>query len=95
MRLDANRVIFKTRGQNRQHWLYLTHTTPEAIKAKKTRYNVQELHCFVKEENEHRELTGDELEKFYRIKISGKTGKTGVKVDDDVARIIDELLKAP
>lgn len=71
--------------------LYLTHTTPEAIKAKKTRYNVQELHCFVKEENEHRELTGDELEKFYRIKISGKTGKTGVKVDDDVARIIDEL----
>ncbi len=29
--------------------------------------------------------------KFYRIKISGKTGKTGVKVDDDVARIIDEL----
>lgn len=71
--------------------LYLTHTTPEAIKAKKTRYNVQELHCIVKEENEYKRLTGDELEKFYRIKISGKTGKTGVKVDDDVARIIDEL----
>ena len=71
--------------------LYLTHTTPEAIKAKKTRYNVQELHCIVKEENEYRKLTGDELEKFYRIKISGKTGKTGVKADDDVARIIDEL----
>ena len=71
--------------------LYLTHTTPEAIKAKKTRYNVQELHCIVKEGNEYRKLTGDELEKFYRIKISGKTGKTGVKADDDVARIIDEL----
>lgn len=71
--------------------LYLTHTTPEAIKAKKTRYNVQELHCIVKEENEYKRLTGDELEKFYRIKISGKTGKTGIKVDDDVARIIDEL----
>lgn len=71
--------------------LYLTHTTSEAIKAKKTRYNVQELHCIVKEENEYRKLTGDELEKFYRIKISGKTGKTGVKADDDVARIIDEL----
>ena len=71
--------------------LYLTHTTPEAIKAKKTRYNVQELHCIVKEENEYKRLTGDELEKFYRVKISGKTGKTGVKVDDDVARIIDEL----
>lgn len=71
--------------------LYLTHTTPEAIKAKKTRYNVQELHCIVKEENEYKKLTGDELEKFYRIKISGKTGKTGVKADDDVARIIDEL----
>lgn len=71
--------------------LYLTHTTPEAIKAKKTRYNVQELHCMVKEGNEYRKLTGNELEKFYRIKISGKTGKTGVKADDDVARIIDEL----
>ena len=71
--------------------LYLTHTTPEAIKAKKTRYNVQELHCIVKEEKEYKRLTGDELEKFYRVKISGKTGKTGVKVDDDVARIIDEL----
>lgn len=71
--------------------LYLTHTTTEAIKAKKTRYNVQELHCIVKEENEYKKLTGDELEKFYRIKISGKTGKTGVKADDDVARIIDEL----
>lgn len=95
---DKTREDFKCEKRNFQKarsessaLLYLTHTTPEAIKAKKTRYNVQELHCIVKEENEYRKLTGDELEKFYRIKISGKAGGNAVKADDDVARIIDEL----
>lgn len=95
---DKTREDFKCEKRNFQKarsessaLLYLTHTTPEAIKAKKARYNVQELHCILKEGNEYRKLTGDELEKFYRIKISGKAGGNAVKADDDVARIIDEL----
>lgn len=95
---DKTREDFKCEKRNFQKarsessaLLYLTHTTPEAIKAKKARYNVQELNCILKEGNEYRKLTGDELEKFYRIKISGKAGGNAVKADDDVARIIDEL----
>lgn len=95
---DKTREDFKCEKRNFQKarsessaLLYLTHTTPEAIKAKKARYNVQELHCILKEGNEYRKLAGDELEKFYRIKISGKAGCNAVKADDDVARIIDEL----
>ncbi|WP_247949173.1 Rep family protein [Streptococcus gordonii] len=72
--------------------LYLTHTTPEAIKAKKRRYNVSELNVLVLDENDHRQtLRGDDLEDWYRVKIAGREGSNKVNTDDDVARIIDDL----
>lgn len=79
--------------------LYLTHTTPQAIKDKKTRYNVQELIVIVNEldTNEdgkvvqkQRQLQGEELEQWYRIKVAGKVGEN-VSTEEEVARIIDEL----
>lgn len=72
--------------------LYLTHTTSEAIKAKKRRYNVSELNTLVFDSDGHRQkLQGEELEDWYRIKIAGREGSNKVNTDDDVARIIDEL----
>lgn len=72
--------------------LYLTHTTNEAIKTKKRRYNVSELNVLIFDENgQRKKLVGEDLENWYCIKISGKTGSNVVSTDDDVARIIDEL----
>lgn len=71
--------------------LYLTHTTSEAIKAKKTRYNVSELKVFVTDDTSKIELNKQEIEDWYRIKIAGKVGNNKTNTDDEVARIIDEL----
>lgn len=72
--------------------LYLTHTTSDAIKAKKRRYNVSELNTLVFDENGHRQkLEGEELEDWYRYKIAGREGSNKASTDEDVARIIDEL----
>lgn len=72
--------------------LYLTHTTTEAIKAKKRRYNVSELNTFVLDDAGNRkQLKDEELEDWYRIKIAGRESSNKVNTDDDVARIIDEL----
>ena len=72
--------------------LYLTHTTSEAIKMKKRRYNVSELNVLTFDENGHRQqLLGEELEDWYRLKIAGREGSNKVSTDEDVARIIDEL----
>ncbi|MWV57206.1 hypothetical protein GGH11_09485 [Streptococcus sp. zg-70] len=72
--------------------LYLTHTTPESIKAKKTRYNVQELTVVaIDEEGMLTRREGEQLEEWYRIKIAGKAGSLKANTDDDVASIIDEL----
>ena len=49
---------------------YLTHTTDEAMRDKKIRYNVSEI--YLKERNNNDFIVGDELEKFYREKISSK-----------------------
>lgn len=75
---------------------YFCHTTPQAIKSRKTRYNVAEITVKLKQiDEETKEVTyikptGEDLEKWYRIKISGKQGDA-VTTEEDVARIIDEL----
>lgn len=71
--------------------LYLTHTTVEAIKAKKTRYEVAELNVLVATENGVQNLLGDELEAWYRVKISGKMSKNKVNTDEVVAGMIMDL----
>lgn len=78
--------------------LYLTHTTAEAIKAKKTRYNVSELNVLVQERNEDgkkvdgiKRLAGEELEEWYRQKIARGARKTDGSLEEEVARIIDDL----
>lgn len=75
--------------------LYLTHTTAQAIRERKTRYKVDELIVFVNELDEENkkvqtQLQGEDLERWYRLKIAGKVGEN-VSTDDEVARIIDEL----
>lgn len=52
---------------------YLTHTTPEAMRDKKTRYNVSEL--YVKIDPNKDFLKNDELEIWYRNKISSNLGR--------------------
>lgn len=96
---DPTMVKFKCESRNFEKarsetsaLLYLTHTTSEAIKMKKVRYNVSELNVFVFDKNGHRQqLKDDELEEWYRYKIAGREGSNKVSTDDDVARIIDEL----
>ena len=63
---------------------YLTHTTPEAMRAEKTRYNVSEL--LVKEKGENDFKRGEILERWYRKKIKSNIGKkeTDTKVVDFV-----------
>lgn len=80
--------------------LYLTHTTPESIREKKTRYEVQKLNTILKETIEDEDtgevkstfikLTGEDLESWYRDKIAGKGGEV-VSTREDVARLCDEL----
>ncbi|WP_105100923.1 RNA helicase domain-containing protein [Streptococcus suis] len=75
--------------------LYLTHTTPESISAKKTRYNVSSLTVIVvpedSETGEPVRLEGEDLERWYRKKIAGRSGTNKVNTDDAVASIIDQL----
>ena len=52
--------------------LYLTHTTAQAIKEKKTRYEVSELSIF----SENHFLDQSEKELWYRNKVSGSVGQT-------------------
>lgn len=65
---------------------YLTHTTDESIKERKVRYGVNEL--LIKTADSDDFLSGDDLEKFYRIKIAG-TGR-GAQAFDTKA-IVSEL----
>ena len=58
--------------------LYLTHTTAQAIKEKKTRYEVSELSIF----SENHFLDQSEKELWYRNKISGSVGQTSKKFDE-------------
>ncbi|AYG02074.1 Rep family protein [Lactococcus allomyrinae] len=58
--------------------LYLTHTTPQAIKEKKTRYEVSELSIFA----ENHFLNQSEKELWYRNKISGSLGQISKKFDE-------------
>jgi len=57
--------------------LYLTHTTIEAIKQKKTRYNIKSLIIF-----DNHFLNESEKEIWYRNKISGTTGLISKKFDE-------------
>lgn len=55
--------------------LYLTHTSVEAIKAKKVRYEVSEIKLFIDDV----EVTGEEKEIWYRNNISKVGAKTKAK----------------
>lgn len=54
---------------------YLTHTTDDAMKDKKVRYNVSEI--FLKKRYNDNFIVGDELEKFYRLKICSRAKAKG------------------
>lgn len=58
--------------------LYLTHTTSQAIKEKKTRYEISELSIFA----ENHFLNQSEKELWYRNKISGSLGQISKKFDE-------------
>lgn len=58
--------------------LYLTHTTPQAIREKKTRYEISELSIFA----ENHFLNQSEKELWYRNKISGSVGQISKKFDE-------------
>ena len=58
--------------------LYLTHTTPQAIKEKKIRYEISELSIFA----ENHFLNQLEKELWYRNKISGSVGQISKKFDE-------------
>lgn len=95
---DSTREKFKCESRNFEKCrsetsalLYLTHTTTDAIKAKKVRYNVAELNVLTSTDEVVKRLEGEELEDWYRLKISGREGSNKVSTDDEVARIIDEL----
>lgn len=95
---DSTKEKFKCESRNFEKCrsetsalLYLTHTTAEAIKAKKVRYNVSELNVLTSNDDVIKRLEGEELEDWYRLKISGREGSNKISTDDEVARIIDEL----
>lgn len=80
---DRNLENVKSKGSA---YRYLTHTTDEAMNDGKTRYSVDELHCWVwksEDEGEGRlePVTGDALEAWYRKQIQGKTGSNARKPD--------------
>lgn len=64
---------------------YLTHTTPEAMRDEKTRYNVSEI--LLKTSNDTDFIKGQDLEIWYRTKIKSNLGKkeTDTKVTDFVS----------
>lgn len=70
---------------------YLTHTTPEAMRDEKTRYNVSEL--YVKTDPAKDFLKGEELEIWYRSKIKTNLGRkeSDTKVIDFVADLAYRL----
>ena len=71
---------------------YLTHTTDEAMNAKKYRYSIDDLHVFVKDDgaDKLRELSGEEREQFYMRKIVGKA-VTKVDTEETVADFLYDL----
>lgn len=77
---------------------YLTHTTEDAMKAKKTRYNVSELYIYSNmplnnEEDVYslpKELTGDIKEQHYRINIAGNK-KGNATATENIKDVVDEL----
>lgn len=80
---DRNLDNVKSKGSA---YRYLTHTTDEAMNAGKTRYSVNELHCWVWKAEDEGEgalepVTGDDLEAWYRKQIQGKTGSNARKPD--------------
>ena len=52
---------------------YLTHTTPEAMREQKTRYNVSEI--YLKTNPSEDFVTGEDLERWYRSKIKSHLGR--------------------
>ncbi|SUO90245.1 Rep family protein [Streptococcus equinus] len=52
---------------------YLTHTTPEAMREQKTRYNVSEI--YLKTNPSEDFVTGEDLERWYRSKIKTQLGR--------------------
>lgn len=70
---------------------YLTHTTPEAMRAEKTRYNVSEI--YVKTNPDKDFLKDEELEVWYRTKIKENLGRkeSDTKVIDFVADLAYRL----
>lgn len=70
---------------------YLTHTTPEAMRDEKTRYNVSEI--YLKTDPNKEFLKGEELEVWYRTKIKANLGRkeADTKVTDFVADLAYRL----
>lgn len=70
---------------------YLTHTTPEAMRDEKTRYNVSEIYLKTAPDKDF--IRNDELEKWYRSKIKSNLGRkeTDTKVTDFVADLAYRL----
>jgi hypothetical protein len=70
---------------------YLTHTTPEAMRDQKTRYNVSEIYLKTNPKDDF--LKGEELESWYRSKIKSNLGRkeADTKVIDFVADLAYRL----
>lgn len=97
---EATRKTFKCETRNYKPGrsessalLYLTHTTTEAIKARKARYEVADLKVRLTVAGESQDLTGADLDTWYREKISGKVGKAVADPDEVVAMTLMMLVE--